>query len=216
MSEPFVFIGAGGHARVLLEALHESGHCPPVGVIDERAASQGPVWFGIPVLGGDEIFAELPARGMTHFVIAIGSARATSLRERLYDRAISLGLRPIIVRHPSASISASARIGPGAQLLAGSVVNAGAVLADNVIVNSRAVVEHDCEIGAHVHVATGAVVCGGVKIGARSHIGAGAIVRQGISLAADSTVGIGGVVVENVSAGTTVAGNPARLLTPNP
>jgi UDP-perosamine 4-acetyltransferase len=213
MLESLVLIGAGGHARVLLDILRQTEGCTFAGVIDGKAAP-GSTWLGIPVLGGDEVLTQLAGRGIGSFVIAIGSAAASPLRERLFRCARDGGLRAREVRHPAAIVAPSAQIGAGAQLLAGCVVNSAAILEENVIVNTRAIVEHDCRIGAHVHVATGAVLCGGVVVGTRSHIGAGAVVRQGIGIGADCTIGAGAVVVENVADGTTVAGNPARLFTP--
>jgi acyl-[acyl carrier protein]--UDP-N-acetylglucosamine O-acyltransferase len=73
--------------------------------------------------------------------------------------------------------------------LPGSIVNAGARLGRNVIINSGAVVEHDCVIGDHVHVASGAVLASAVNVGAGAHIGAGAVVRQCIEIGASVMVG---------------------------
>ena len=80
--------------------------------------------------------------------------------------------------------------------------------------NCAAVVEHDCVVGAHTHVATGAILCGGVKVGELSHIGAGAVIRQGIRIGARAVVGAGAVVVKDVPDDTTVMGVPARVVPP--
>jgi acetyltransferase-like isoleucine patch superfamily enzyme len=74
------------------------------------------------------------------------------------------------------------------------------------------VVEHDCRLGEHVHVAPRALLCGDVEIGARSHIGAGAVVRQGLRLGNDTVVGAGAVVIRNHSGGGTLIGVPAMLM----
>jgi len=81
----------------------------------------------------------------------------------------------------------------------------------NVIINSGAVVEHDCVVGDHVHVATGAHLAGAVRIGAGAHIGIGATVKQGIAIGANAVVGAGAVVVKDVLPDTLVVGVPARL-----
>ena len=91
-----------------------------------------------------------------------------------------------------------------------SVINAGAVLGNNVILNTGAIVEHDCILGDHVHVATGACLASTVRVGRGAHIGAGATVRECISVGEGALVGAGAVVVIDVSEWTVVVGVPAR------
>jgi UDP-perosamine 4-acetyltransferase len=74
------------------------------------------------------------------------------------------------------------------------------------------VVEHDCEIGDHVHVSVGARLGGGVRVGEATLIGLGAIVRHGISVGRMSIVGAGAVVVDDVPDGVVVVGTPARVV----
>ena len=57
-----------------------------------------------------------------------------------------------------------------------AVVQPGAQIGENAIINTRSVIEHDCVIEDHVHVATGAILAGGVRVGCMSMIGAGAVV----------------------------------------
>jgi maltose O-acetyltransferase len=44
-------------------------------------------------------------------------------------------------------------------------------------------------------------------------IGAGAVILKGVTIGRDSVIGAGAVVTRDVSAGSTVAGNPARDVT---
>ncbi len=85
----------------------------------------------------------------------------------------------------------------------------GVTIGDNVLLNTGAIIEHDCAIGDHVHIAPGAILCGNVTVGEGAHIGAGAVVRQGIRIGAWSIVGCGAVVVKDVPDGVMVFGNPA-------
>ena len=85
--------------------------------------------------------------------------------------------------------------------MAGAIIQPGARIGRNVLVNTRAVVEHDCQIGDHCHIAPGAVLCGGVSVGEGAHVGAGAIVLGGVKLGAGSVVAAGAVVAKDVEAG---------------
>jgi maltose O-acetyltransferase len=53
-----------------------------------------------------------------------------------------------------------------------------------------------------------------VKIGRNVWIGGGAIILPGVTVGDDAIIGAGAVVTRNVPDGATVAGNPARVLTP--
>ena len=79
-----------------------------------------------------------------------------------------------------------------------------------MIVNTRASVDHGCQIGAFAHVAPGVALAGDVNVGEGAFIGIGAAVVPGRSIGAWATVGAGASVVRDVAAGTTVVGVPAR------
>jgi UDP-perosamine 4-acetyltransferase len=205
-------LGAGGHARVIIEILHLDPHYEVAGLLDPAPELQGSAFFGVPVIGEDARLPELYELGMKHFFIGLGGAGNTRPRQRLYELACSYGLQPVNVVHPSAMLSPSAKIGPGFTAMIYSVVNSCATVGENVILNTGAIVEHDCAIGNHVHIATGARLASTVQVGDRVHIGAGAIIRQCINIGTGAIVGAGAVVVKNVQPHTVVVGNPARVL----
>lgn len=205
-----MIVGAGGHGRVVAEAVELGGAHLVVGFVDRDPGLHGRAVGGLRVLGGDELLGELVADGVTGFVIGVGSVGDASVRAHLYEHGLTVGLTPVTVVHPTAAVSPSARLGSGTVVLAGAIVNAGAAVGDNVIINSQVVVEHDCVIGDHVHVATGAQLASGVRVGAGAHIGAGATVIQGCCVGAAGVVGAGAVVIRDVADATTVVGCPAR------
>ncbi|MFH1033298.1 MAG: acetyltransferase [Pseudomonadota bacterium] len=207
-----LILGGGGHARVLIDGLLESGAALPVAVLDEDPDKQGGDIYGVPVLGGDERLQGLRERGVGHFLVGLGSIRDNQPRRRLFEMALAAGFIPLTFQHPSAVRSPRAALEQGCQLFPLCVVNAGARLGQNVIVNTMAVVEHDCQLGDHVHVATGARLCSTVRVGDGAHVGAGATVKQLVSIGPGSVVAAGAVVIKDVPAGSLVAGVPARPL----
>jgi UDP-perosamine 4-acetyltransferase len=90
-----------------------------------------------------------------------------------------------------------------------AVINCHTSVGDNVLVNTGAVVEHDCRIDSHVHIAPGVTLGGGVSVASGCHVELGASVIQSVRLGVDSIVAAGAVVVEDVADGVMVAGVPA-------
>lgn len=199
MTKPAIILGAGGHAKVLIDAMllcgmEISGLCDPV----LTKGGSGP--FGIEVLGGDEVLQKTPPAEVI-LVNGIGSVTSTENRNAIFNRFKSKGFEFATVIHPSAIIAQDAALGEGVQIMAGAVVQAGAVIGANSIVNTKASVDHDCILGECVHVAPGATLSGGVRVGDKTHIGTGASIIQGLSIGEGCLVGAGSILNTNLSKG---------------
>jgi UDP-perosamine 4-acetyltransferase len=205
-------LGAGGHAKVVIEALRAMGGYEVTGLLDPRLDLLGADVLGVPVLGDDSILGRKYDEGVRNVFIGLGGTGDTAPRRRLFELARAQGFGVVSAIHPDAWVSASAQVGEGATVLAGAVVGTEARLGADVIVNSGAVVEHDCQIGDHVHVASGATLASSVDVGDGAHVGAGAVVVQGLSIGWGAIVGAGAVVVRDVEPATVVVGIPARIL----
>jgi UDP-perosamine 4-acetyltransferase len=207
---PVIGIGAGGHARVILDILQQQEHFRVVGLLAPNADSKGWLPETVAILGDETLLAELWGQGVRHAFLGIGSIGDNHPRAKLFEQVRALGFEFVNAIHPSAVVAKSANLGHGVAVMAGAVINPGASLGDNVIVNSGAIVEHDCVIEDHVHIAPGATLSGSVKVGRYSHIGTGASVRQGIHIGENALVAAGAVVVHDVPDGDAVAGVPGR------
>jgi sugar O-acyltransferase (sialic acid O-acetyltransferase NeuD family) len=204
---PLVVVGAGGHARVLVDIVEKQARYRVVGLIDERPNLRGTSVLGYPVLGGREVLdrSDAPA----HAIVAIGAAAPRAAwQEHLEARGFQLA----VLVHPGAHVGRDVRLGGGTTLMAGAIVNSGSRLGRGVIVNTGASIDHDCEIGEFVHVAPGARLAGGVRVGDRAHVGIGACVIQNLRVGAGAVIGAGAAVVRDVAPASTVVGVPARPL----
>jgi UDP-perosamine 4-acetyltransferase len=205
-------LGAGGHAKVVMEILQMSGEYEVIGLLDPQSSLWQTDVLNVPVLGDDNLLPELYNQGVRYAFIGLGSVGDSRPRQRLYQRARDQKLEIVRAIHPQAWISPSAQVGYGPTIMAGAVINADARLGEHVIVNTGAVVEHDCVIGDHVHIATGAHLAGGVHVAAGTHIGLGASVLQGVHVSQNAIVGSGAVVLNHVPEDTTVVGVPAHII----
>jgi UDP-perosamine 4-acetyltransferase len=200
-------MGAGDHAKVVLETLWAVGTFDVVGLLDPHPTNLEVL--GVPVLGGDELLPGLLREGVGAAVVAIGS---NIRRQQVGQHLLAMGFALPFVAHPSAIISPSARIGQGAVVMAKAVVGTLAIIGDLAIINTGAIVEHDNLIGRGVHIGPGTILAGRVSVGDRTLVGVGSAVRPGISIGQDSIVGAGSAIVADVPSGVIVAGTPARRL----
>lgn len=199
-------VGAGGHCKVVLDALLESGTLlSNVRICDEAPHLQGTVFMGC-VIESTVLTKEMAG---SSFHLAIGKA---DVRRRLLPALTALGAMPLTVRHPSASVSRYSILGAGCFIAARSVIAPGAILGDSVILNHGAIVDHDCEVGDFSHIAPNATLGGGVRIGSGVLIGAGANILPGVTIGAGVVVGAGAVVTVDINAGETCVGVPARKI----
>ena len=209
---PVIGVGAGGHAKVLVETLQLVGGYELVGLLDPKPEIWNTNVLGIPVLGDDCLLATLYYDGVRHAFIGLGSVGDTGPRRRLYEEVRGRGFEIVQTIHPQAIIAPSAQIGHGSTIMAAAVVNTATILGTNVVVNTGAIVEHDCVIGDHVHIASGARLASTVHVGEGTHIGLGACIRQCIHIGRQVVVGAGAVVVDDVPDNVVVVGVPARVL----
>lgn len=207
MSTRMVVIGAGGHAKVVIEAIRASGLGDIYGLIDPAPTTR--TVLGLPVLGGDELLPTLKAQGVTAAVIALGN---NTVRQRIGLRLRELGFGLPTVVHPSAVISPSAHLGEGVVIMARAVIGTEAEIGDFAIINTSASLDHDNIIGAAAHIAPGCALAGNISVGERTLVGVGSAVRPGVTIGADVVVGAGSAVVNDIPAGAIVVGAPARSL----
>ena len=48
--------------------------------------------------------------------------------------------------------------------MAGTIIQTNTTIADNSIINTGALIDHDCQIGSHIHIAPGTKISGSVNI----------------------------------------------------
>jgi sugar O-acyltransferase (sialic acid O-acetyltransferase NeuD family) len=209
-AEEVVIAGAGGHGRVVADALQAA--CAAgifLGFLDDNQELKGLKAGGFPVLGPP---ASIPGLYQKHpALLALVAIGDNSRRKITAEELSRSGVKFTKVIHPRATIAAGVSIGQGTVVLAGAVINSGARIGCHVIINTSAIVEHDCIIEDYTHISPGAKLGGGACIGEGAWIGIGAVVLPGRKVGSRALVGAGAVVVRDIPANVVARGMPARI-----
>ncbi len=204
-----VIWGAAGHAKVAADILRLRG-ADVVGFIDDvNPERHGESFFGSAVLGGAEQLDALLRGGTRLAFVGFGNnPRRLEVARTLESR----GFQLVSAMHPAAVVAADVEVGAGTLVAAGAVINPGSRIGNNVIVNTRASIDHDCVVEDGAHIGPGVSVAGHVCIGRCAWLGIGAAIIDKRRVGANSIVGAGAVVIRDVPEGMVVVGVPARVL----
>lgn len=202
-SQGLLVVGAGGHARVVIDIARALG-VDPVAALDPSPSER--FCNGVEIVGGDDMAEELFRAGLTSAVVAIGD---NQLRARIGSKLGEIGFSFPRLVHPLACVSRSAKIGRGTVVMPMAVINAAACIGEFAIINTGAIVEHDCTIGDAAHIAPGSVLGGNVQIGDTAFLGIGSTARPGATVGDRAIVGAGSTVIKSIAPGAVVIGTPA-------
>jgi sugar O-acyltransferase (sialic acid O-acetyltransferase NeuD family) len=202
---PWIVLGAGGHARSVMDVLHRQFTGAFLFV---APTAELPFWAPTRSQAIAEENLDSERFEGYHWLVALGD---NAVRQRLMrDVVPPMASMPTVVAS-SATVAADAVLGRGVVVLEHAHIGPGAVVGDGVIVNTGAVVEHDSTIGEFTHVAPMSVVLGSASVGARSLVGAGSTILPGLKIGEDVTIGAGSVVVKDIPSWATAVGVPARV-----
>lgn len=209
-----ILIGAGGHAKVVLETA-QAANIPIKGYLDDNPTPPiANIPNAPPAVGTIEGIPPAGISSASRPFLAIGNLEH---RQKLIDQlTLSTYTNPTFappIIHPSAIISPTATIALGVLIAPGAIINADAAISPHAIINTGAIIEHDCKVGINTHIAPGAKLAGGVTIANHTLIGIGAIILPGITIGSHCTIGAGAVVTQDIPDHETAIGVPAKPIT---
>lgn len=205
--EPIWILGAGGHAKVVIEAIREAGEFKIGGILDDDVDRHGTALRGVSIV--DSMTPDAVNRHqIKHAVIAVGDNKIRSSIAQRLDGFVSW---PTIV-HPRAIVASGSNLGEGTVVCAGAVVQTDTRIGRHVILNTASSVDHDCVVGDFAHIAPGCHIAGGVCLGDGVLAGIGTSMIPGRNIGQWSIVGAGAVVVVDLPEMCVATGVPARVI----
>ncbi|MDO4640486.1 MAG: acetyltransferase [Neisseria sp.] len=201
-------IGAGGHAKVVMETAILMKQWTEIAFIDDFHNSRKE-FMGFPLLGDSSLLGQSVMPNEYDVVVAIGD---NDTRGRVFELAEEQGFSLPCIYHPTAVISMSAKIGAGSVFFAQTAVNAEVSIGKGAIINTSSSVDHDSVLGDFVHVSPGARLAGNTSVGDFSWVGIGSCTREGSAIGRHCVIGAGASVVSDIPDGMTAVGIPAKQL----
>ena len=192
-----VIYGAGGHGKALVDLLRALSTYQIAGFIDD-GLEPGSRVMGLPVLGGSQALAGLYGRGIRLAVNAVGGIGDLRARLRVFERLAALGFACPALVHPRAMVEPSASLSAGVQVFSLAYLGSEAHLGFGTILNTGAIVSHDCHLADCVNISPGAILAGEVQIGKGALVGMGATINLRVKVGAGARIGNGATVKSDV------------------
>ncbi len=199
MKKQVLLYGAGGHSKVVIDCLLESG-VEIEGIFDDDDDLVS--LNGYSVIGS---YNEKESQDL-EIIISIGDnqtrKKITQVVRHKYTTTI----------HPLAIVSKFARIDVGSMVIHGAVIQTGVTIGKHTIVNTSSSIDHDCKLGSYVHISPKACLCASVHVGDGTHIGASATILPGVKIGKWCVIGAGAVVNKDIPDFSVVIGIPGRIV----
>ncbi|MFD3293606.1 NeuD/PglB/VioB family sugar acetyltransferase [Aquirufa sp. KTFRIE-69F] len=186
-------IGAGGHAKEVYHSIMRCSNSQPLELagffVEPEYVEEGSKLYEFPIRSIEELNKELH---LPH--IAVGKI---DFRFRLFKNLKDLGFIFATIIDPK-SIVGNSDIQEGSYIASGAIVTADVRIGKCCIINSGAIVSHECVVDDFCNISPGVVLCGNVRVGERSLIGAGSLVREKTWIRDNVTLGMGSIVTKNI------------------
>ena len=205
-----IIIGAGGYGRELFHLCEDcigySITFKVVGYIDDTI---DPLknYIGYPPVIGD-----IESHHVTENQVFICSISNVQIRSVIINKLSSRGAVFINLIHSTARIVKTSKLGTGC--IVGPLVSIGAdvSIGDFCLFQTGVIVGHDVEISENSRVDNYAIIVAGVKLKKNTTIHSNSVINANVIVEEGAIIGACSFVVRNVKSGTTVYGNPAKIL----
>ena len=144
------------------------------------------------------------------FVCALGNPH---WQKHYAELILDKGGEFISLIHPSVVIGQNTKIGKGCIIHREAIISCDISLGSFVTCQSLCILGHDVVVDDFCHIGSFSMMGGHSHLKSLTTLNPGSIVLPHVTVEDNCTVGAGAVVIRTVKSGTTVFGNPAKVLT---
>jgi acetyltransferase EpsM len=192
--------GGGGHGKMVIDLLRARAGYRIVGIVDDGLTG-GDTIMGVPILGDARILPQLHDQGVRLAINAVGGIGNIGVRIKIFERLAEAGFTCPAVAHPTAYLDPSASLSAGSQVMALAYLGSEVRLGYGCIINTGAIISHDCQLQSYANISPGAILAGDVRVGESVLIGMGVTINLGVKIGQGARIGNGATVKSDVPAG---------------
>jgi sugar O-acyltransferase (sialic acid O-acetyltransferase NeuD family) len=178
------------------------------GLLDNDPAKHGTDFYGLPVIGGCELIAQLAGPDVGFVSLITGNTRA---RYETGRAIVDAGGVLTNLIHPSVDLTLT-HWGVGNYIQEAVIIQAEVRVGDNCSIHMGAIVGHESNIGNSVFIAHAVSISGACSIGDGTFIGTNATILPRTKIGKWATIGAGCVVTKDVPDYAVAVGNPAKVI----
>lgn len=159
-----------------------------------------------PILGLEDDYEIQPD---DVFTCSVGDV---TLKRKICEKMKARGAKFQTLICDTAKVNETAIIGEGSIIDHFTIIGSDTVIGENCLIQAYTAVGHDCFVGKYARIDNQCTCVGGTKVLDGATVHTGSVINHGVIVGEDATVGACSFVIRKVKAGTTVCGNPARIL----
>ena len=199
-----IVLGAGGHAKEVLDILIENNYSKEIIFYDNLIKSEKKLYDKYIVTNTlENLYYK-----QDEFIVAVGNVK---LRQKLASIATKHNLRRVGIRSNSLKIGfVNVDIDSTVDIMHNVIISSDVKIQKDTLINRNVSIHHDVIIGENCVISPGVQLLGGCEIGNNVFIGAGANIFPKVKIEDDSVIGAGSLVNKSISKSSIVFGNPAR------
>jgi UDP-perosamine 4-acetyltransferase len=188
-------IGAGGHARTVLENLYIQKK-KNINLYDIRFYNKNKNYIlENKVIGDFKNIKKNKISAKNNFYLAIGDNK---IRKKIFFF-LSKKKAPLPnLISKTSYISNFSNLGFANFINHFSFIGSNVCIGNNNIINTKSLIEHDVKIGSHCHVCPEVKIAGGTSIANDVFIGIGTIIINNIKICSNVTIGAGSLITRDI------------------
>lgn len=212
-----IILGAGGTSFDLIDIAEAMNRVEKqwniLGYLDDNESLTGKIIYGYPVLGS---IPQAKRYSDAFFASSIGDAYRPKLRKYVRDKIPFSNDRFASLIHPTAIISDSATIEPGAVIYGYVTLSSKVHIGHDVFLCGNTFLGHECVIGNHCVLSVGNFLASDVNVGDCCYLGVGVMARHQITIGNNCLIGMGTKVVKSIPSETRLINKLENIFTPLP
>ncbi|MGF1484181.1 MAG: NeuD/PglB/VioB family sugar acetyltransferase [Opitutales bacterium] len=208
--EDVYIVGAGGFAREVFAWASQHPECGArwrlAGFLDDNPKALDGFDLPVAVVGSIRDHQPKPNELL---LLGLGLPKA---KRACVESLQARGGHFLSLIHPSAVLGQRITLGDGVVICPGVIVTCDVRIGSYAMLNCHATVGHDALVSDYTTLSGHVDLTGHVQVGAEVFFGSRASVIPGKRVGDAAVVGAGAVVIRDVPTGSTVFGNPARVI----